>query len=98
MKSQLVADALHKALKQRECPTGIAFHSDPGSQYRSAMYRKIIADEKITQSMSDKANPYDNASMESFISTLKREQIQGHSFNNLEEANIVISDFMDQLL
>jgi putative transposase len=65
--------ALNMALTQRGHPLNVLHHSDRGCQYASLQYRQELASNQITASMSRKANCYDNATMESFWSTLKTE-------------------------
>ncbi len=89
MRSDLVLDALHQALQTR--PTdGTIFHSERGSQYGSAPFRQALAHAGLSQSMSARANPYDNAWTESFIGSLKREMLQGGCFEDAKDARIEI--------
>ena len=69
----LVVAALQMALRHRQPPRGLLHHSDRGVQYASAQYRALLAAAGIQPSMSRRANPYDNAAMESFLATYKRE-------------------------
>jgi putative transposase len=95
LRSSLVEEALRKAIKTRQCPRGLIFHSDRGSQYGSKSFRAILKQASISQSMSGRANPYDNATMESFMGTLKTELIQDGSFINEEDARIEIFDYIE---
>jgi putative transposase len=74
--NNLVIGALEKACFQQKPPANLLFHSDRGVQYASNDFRKALADAKFTQSMSRKANCWDNAPAESFFATLKKELIQ----------------------
>jgi putative transposase len=94
MRSDLVLDALHQALQTRPTDRTI-FHSDRGSQYGSAPFRKALAKAGLSQSMSARANPYDNAWTESFIGTLKREMLQGGCFENAHDARIEIFEYIE---
>ena len=94
MRSDLVLAALHQALETRPAH-GAIFHSDRGSQYGSSSFRKALADAGLRQSMSSKANPYDNAWTESFIGTLKREMLQGGCFDNSSDARLEIFDYIE---
>jgi transposase InsO family protein len=67
--------ALHQALKTRHLPPGLVHHSDRGIQYASGAYVQVLRQQQMIPSMSRPANPYDNASCESFLKTLKREEI-----------------------
>ena len=94
MRSDLVLDALRQALQTRPSKDAI-FHSDRGSQYGSAPFRKALAKAGLRQSMSARANPYDNAWTESFIGTLKHEMLQGGCFENASDARIEIFEYID---
>ena len=73
MRADLVCDALKKAIATRSRTRGVTFHSDRGSQYGSRKFRKLLKNFKMLQSMSARANPYENAWTESFIGTMKKE-------------------------
>jgi putative transposase len=94
MRSDLVLDALRQALQTR-AGAGTIFHSDRGSQYGSAPFRQALAKAGLNQSMSARANPYDNAWTESFIGTLKREMLQGGCFEDANDARIEIFEYID---
>ena len=76
--------ALEKALVERKPPPGLVHHSDRGIQYASAEYVAVLRKHGVIPSMSRPANPYDNASCESFIKTLKREEIYANEYRDLE--------------
>ena len=78
MNRELVIDAFVMATKRRNPPSGLLHHSDRGSQYASADYQDILAKHGAICSMSRKGNCWDNAPVESFFGTLKRE----HVFHN----------------
>jgi len=94
MRSDLVLAALFQALKTR-LANGVIFHSDRGSQYGSASFRNALAEAGMRQSMSARANPYDNAWTESFIGTLKHEMLQGGCFQNAHDARIEIFEYIE---
>ena len=71
--AQLAVRALVMALQHRRPPPGLLHHSDRGVQYASGAYRDLLAAARMEASMSRKGNPYDNATMESFNATYKRE-------------------------
>jgi putative transposase len=73
LESSLVTEALSRAQKERRPAPGLLHHSDRGIQYASSAYRALLANFKITPSMSRAANPYDNALAESFMATFKTE-------------------------
>jgi transposase InsO family protein len=94
---QLVEDALLMALKRRKIPTdsGLVHHTDRGSQYTANDYLKHLADHGIQVSMSNKADPYDNAMMESFYSTLRAELTDLQVFMTHDAARVAIFDFIE---
>ena len=71
----ILADALHKALRQRRPEAGVLFHSDRGTQYASYAFRDLMEQYGFVQSMISSGNCYDNALMESFFHTLKTELV-----------------------
>jgi len=94
MRSELVLDALGQALQTRSVASTI-FHSDCGSQYGSAPFRKALAKAGLLQSMSARANPYENAWTESFIGTLKHEMLQGGCFQNAADARLEFFEYIE---
>ena len=88
----LVLDALDAALRKRrpEPASGLICHSDRGSQYASGDYQKQLATAGIACSMSRKGNCWDNAPVESFFASLKRELVHQNTFRNREEARQAI--------
>ncbi len=87
--------AMRMALVQRRPATGLIFHSDQGSAYGAASYRDLLAEHGVLPSMSRKGNCHDNAVAESFFSNLKNEAMHGHYFATHEEAQAVISDYIE---
>jgi putative transposase len=86
--------ALHRAIAQRQPPAGLVHHSDRGVQYASAQYLQALQQHRILPSMSRPATPYDNAQCESFIRTLKREEIQANQYRNIDELRSRIDQFL----
>jgi hypothetical protein len=87
--------ALDHALADRKPrPASLIHHSDRGVQYASTDYRQRLAGHDITVSMSRPGNPYDNAKAESFMKTLKTEEVDGRRFKNIEHARRSISVFI----
>jgi transposase InsO family protein len=81
MTSDLVISALQMALRQRKPKTEVLLHhSDRGSQYASGAFRSLLREHGITCSMSGRGNCYDNAAMESFFATLKKELIHQEDY------------------
>ena len=82
--AQLPIAALEQAIAERQPPPGLVHHSDRGVQYASGDYVKILREHQIIPSMSRPANPYDNASCESFMKTLEREEIYANQYRDLD--------------
>lgn len=97
MRSELVVSALQQALESRPQTRSqhTLFHSDRGSQYGSSAFRTILAGAGMRQSMSARANPYDNAWTESFMGTLKREMLQGGCFEDATDAKLELFEYID---
>lgn len=95
MRAELVVQALEQALQSRPKASGALFHSDRGSQYGSSAFRTVLTRAGLRQSMSGRANPYDNAWSESFMSTLKREMLQGGRFEDAADARLEIFEYID---
>jgi len=93
--AQLVITALRMALKQRQPTAQLILHSDRGRQFTSAAYRQVLAQHRLTASMSRKGNCYDNAHIESFWSTLKYELVYHHRFTSLADARTAIFDYIE---
>jgi putative transposase len=91
----LVLKALAMARLHRQPPTGLLFHSDRGVQYASADYRQALQTASLVPSMSRKGNCYDNATMESFWSTLKLELIYRRDFATRAQARTEIFDYIE---
>src|SRR5438105_4721534 len=85
LKSQLPLSALERAIANRRPPPGVVHHSDQGVQYTSREYMQKLREHQILPSMSRPANPYDNATCESFIKTLKREVIYASEYRDFED-------------
>jgi putative transposase len=94
--SRLAIMALEQAIESRQPLPGLVHHSDRGIQYASAEYVAILRKHQIVSSMSRPGNPYDNASCESFIKTLKREEIYANEYENLEHLRDHLQDFIER--
>ena len=92
---RLTVGALEQAIERRQPLPGLVHHSDRGLQYARAEYIAIIEKYHMIPSMSRPANPYDNASCESFIKTLKREEIYANKYDDLEHLRANIEEFID---
>ena len=94
--SRLATEALQNAIQSRKPLPGLVHHSDRGVQYASAEYVEILKKHEMLPSMSRPANPYDNASCESFIKTLKREEIYANEYENLEHLRDHVEEFIER--
>ena len=94
--TRLVKAALEKAIAVRQPPPGLVHHSDRGVQYASDEYVQTLQANQMLPSMSRPANPYDNASCESFMKTLKQEEIYAHTYVDLEHLRTNIEAFIEQ--
>lgn len=95
LRAGLVNQALKQALGSRPRNPDLIFHSDRGSQYGSKSFRVLLRSAGITQSMSRRANPYDNAWTESFMGTLKSEMLQDCRFLDERDARIQLFSYID---
>lgn len=95
MDEELVIKALNKAKLNRILKPGCLFHSDRGTQYTSNNFEQLLLDNKIIHSYSKKGYPYDNASMESFNSVLKKEEVNLKSYLDFNEARLAIFKFIE---
>jgi len=94
--AQLTVSALEQAIAQRQPRQGLVHHSDRGSQYACREYVNLLESHGILPSMSRPANPYDNASCESFMRTLKREEIYANTYRDLEDLRARIEEFIER--
>jgi putative transposase len=95
MESRLVVDALALAVQRRLPDEGLLAHSDRGSQYASEHYQRLLARHGITCSMSRRADCWDNAPMESFFASLKKELVHGADFATRAEARAAIFEYIE---
>jgi putative transposase len=93
---RLTIGALEQAIAGRQPEPGLVHHSDRGLQYASEEYVKVLENNRVIPSMSRPANPYDNASCESFMKTLKREEIYANKYDDLENLRANIEEFIEQ--
>ncbi len=96
LSSRLAIEALEQAIDSRQPAPGLVHHSDRGIQYACAEYVAVLKKHEIISSMSRPANPYDNASCESFIKTLKNEEIYATDYENLEHLRDQLQDFIER--
>lgn len=93
--SDLVAKALQMAIAHRQPSAGLLHHSDRGCQYASGAFRHLLAAHGMVCSMSRKGNAYDNAPMESFFGTLKRELVRGVIFATRNQARTALFEYIE---
>jgi transposase InsO family protein len=93
--ADLVCRALSSAYWQRKPAAGLIMHSDRGSQYASASHRQLIKDYRMIQSMSRRANCWDNSAMESFFKTLKVERTHLLRYDTRALAKLDIVDWIE---
>jgi len=94
---ELTIKALNMALETRDIYPGLIHHSDRGVQYASNKYTDLLKNNGISISMSRKGNPYDNAYAESFMKTIKYEEIYLNEYDTLEQARINIGHFIEDV-
>lgn len=97
LEDELTITALRMALDRRSPAPGLIHHSDRGVQYASGDYTGLLKLHHITISMSRKGNPYDNAFCESFMKTLKYEEVHRQEYRDLEDARTSIEDFVERV-
>jgi transposase InsO family protein len=97
LEDDLALAALKMALRRRTTPEGLTHHSDRGVQYASRDYTGLLRDHGIRISMSRKRNPYDNAACESFMKTLKYEEVYRQEYRDLAEARASIEKFIEKI-
>ena len=97
MEDSLTLTALRMALLRRVVEAGLVHHSDRGSQYASNDYTDLLKANGIAISMSRKGNPWDNAACESFMKTLKYEEVLRNEYRDLVNARASIREFLERV-
>jgi len=95
LQRSLVGEALTMALGQRRPSPGLVHHSDRGSQYASRDYQGLLEQARMVCSMSRRGNCWDNAPVESFFSTLKRELVHQRCYRSRIEARADIFEYLE---
>ena len=95
--ARLPLAALDMAIAERDPRAGLIHHSDRGVQYACAEYAARLASRQIQRSMSRPGNPYENAKAESFMKTLKAEEVDGRAYADLDEARGSIGRFLMEI-
>lgn len=93
--SELTLSALRQAVGRRDVQPGLIHHSDRGKQYAAEDYRELLYERGMICSMSRRADPWDNAPMESFFATLKTELVYRERFETREEARARIFEYIE---
>ena len=97
LEDTLTLGALRMAIERRRPAPGLVHHSDRGVQYASRNYTNLLREHGIQISMSRRGNPYDNARCESFLKTLKYEEVYRQEYRDLAEARASIERFLEKV-
>jgi len=97
LEAELAIAALRMALRRRAPAPGLVHHSDRGIQYACGDYTDVLKEHPVRISMSGKGNPYDNATCESFMKTLKYEEVYRQEYRDLPEARASIERFLEKV-
>jgi putative transposase len=97
LEAGLAMAALRMALLERKPRPGLVHHSDRGVQYASERYTEMLKQQQAQISMSRKGNPYDNAACESFMKTLKYEEVYRNEYRDFQEARARIGEFLEDV-
>ena len=97
LSAELALGALRMALKGRRFAAGLVHHSDRGVQYASGDYTQLLHDHQIQISMSRRGNPYDNAQAESFMKTLKYEEVYRSDYRDQRDVRSGVGNFLDKV-
>ena len=95
--ADLALAALEAAIAARRPPPGCVHHSDRGSQYASEPYRKELARHGLRGSMGRRGNPYDNAKAESFMRTLKHEEVHLNGYETFQDVVVRLPRFLEEV-
>jgi transposase InsO family protein len=97
LEGDLAIAALRMALRRRSPTAGLVHHSDRGIQYASKDYTDLLKEHRIAISMSRKGDPYDNATCESFMKTLRCEEVYRQEYRDLAEVLASIGRFIERV-
>jgi putative transposase len=97
LRAELAVEALRKALADRSVTKSLIHHSDRGVQYCAQEYVELLRSYSVRISMSRTGNPYDNALAESFMRTLKCEEVYLHTYRDRQDALRHIQEFLDDI-
>lgn len=93
--AKLIINTFNLAYYKRNCPKGLMFHSDQGSEYTSKPFRQLLDSLCVTQSFSKKGHPYDNAVAECFFKYAKKEELNRYSFSSLQEVKLTAFEYIE---
>jgi putative transposase len=96
LSAEVALQAMRDAVARRQPPRGVVHHSDQGIQYACSDYVEELRKHGMTPSMSRPANPYDNAACESFMKTLKQEEIYCRQYRDLGDLNEHLEEFLER--
>jgi transposase InsO family protein len=97
LQAELAVRALRMAVLDRQPAPGLVHHSDRGVQYACGDYTDLLKEHGITISMSRQGNPYDNAACESFMKTLKYEEVYRNEYRDFHDVHASIGEFLDRV-
>jgi putative transposase len=97
LEAKLTVKALKRALEDRPVKASLVHHTDRGVQYCAREYVDLLRSHGIQISMSRAGNPYDNALAESFMRTLKCEEVYLHTYRDREDVLVHIQDFLERI-
>ncbi|HEY3136245.1 MAG TPA: IS3 family transposase, partial [Blastocatellia bacterium] len=97
LEADLTVEALSKAIGRGRVEPGLVHHSDRGIQYASKAYTEMLSAHGIRISMSRRGNPYDNAKAESFMKTLKHEEVYRTEYRDFRDAQRRIGQFIESV-
>lgn len=92
--TKLAIETVNQAVAAREKSSGIIFHTDRGSQFTSADFRRYLENLNMIQSFSAKGHPYDNAVMESFFKYLKKEEVNRKTYSSFDDLNLCLFKYI----
>lgn len=95
MDAEMAISAVANAIKAQKTTTKVILHSDLGSQYTSAKFKEFIDKNNIIHSFSSKGNPYDNACIESFHASLKKEEVNLVTYYDYNAARLAIFEYIE---
>lgn len=91
----LITSTFRQAFQRRNAPQSLVFHSDQGAQYTSKAFRKLLRMNKVVQSFSRSRQPHDNAVMESFFASMKREEIYRTQYGSERQFVKSVDDYVE---